>query len=288
MARLESNFFPACFFYLLLSAFIYPSILKAGKIFADDFESGELAGKWNQVNIRTPAHGGYETNPEHVFSGRRSLRLTAVANDGQSSVAQVQCWFMPGYDRLYYRWYAKFAPEFDEGNHMHWTMIGGSRTDDKYSGFGKAGIMPNGTDFFTTMLDPWRNWKKYPPPGALCFASSWPEMKPGRDSVHYSNHLLPEVPFVPERGRWYCYEVMVGLNDPGQKNGEQAFWIDGKKLLHVKNLRWRDSDVLRLNFFWFAVYIHQAQQDNTCWYDDLVISTVYLGPKAEAENSGGN
>ena len=197
-------------------------------------------------------------------------------------MAQVVRWFLPGYDRLYFRYYAKFARDFDQGNHMHWTMIGGSRIDDKYSGMGKAGIMPNGTDFFTSMLDPWRDWKKYPPPGAICFASSWPEMKPGSNNVHYSNHLLPEVPFVPERGRWYCFEVMLGLNDPGRNNGEQAFWIDGKKLLHVKDIRWRDSEILKLNFFWFAVYIHQAVQDNTCWYDDLVISTEYIGPlKAE-------
>jgi len=28
------------------------------------------------------------------------------------------------------------------------------------------------------------------------------------------------------------------------------------------------------------VYIHQAVQDNTCWYDDLVISIEYVGPLA--------
>ena len=252
--------------------------MRAEIILADDFESDELAVKWSQVNIKTPAHGGIETNPDHVFRGSQSLRLTAVANDGKTSHAQVLSWFMPGYDKLYYRWYAKFSDDFDQGNHMHWTMIGGSRTDDKYSAFGQAGIMPNGTDFFTSMLDPWRDWKKYPAPGAISFASSWPEMKPGRNNVHYSNHLLPEVPFVPERGRWYCFEVMIALNGPDRNDGEQAFWIDGEKLLHVKDIRWRDSEVLKLNFFWFSVYIHQAAQDNTCWYDDLVISTEYVGP----------
>lgn len=286
MANLDSKVFSACFLYLVLFAFICPSMLRAEIIFADDFESGELADKWSQVNIGTPAHGGFETAPEHVFSGSRSLRLTAVANDAKASRAQVMRWFMPGHDKLYYRWYAKFASDFDQGNHMHWTMIGGNNINDKYSAFGKAGIMPNGTDFFTSMLDPWTDWKKYPAPGAICFASSWPEMQPGRNNVHYSNHLLPEVPFVPQRGRWYCFEVMIGLNDPGKTNGEQAFWIDGEKLLHVKDIRWRDSDILRLNFMWFSVYIHKAVQDNTCWYDDLVISTEYIGPlKSESGES---
>ena len=42
-----------------------------------------------------------------------------------------------------------------------------------------------------------------------------------------------------ERGRWYCFEVMVKLNEPGEHDGEQ---------------------------------------DNTCWFDDVVISTEYIGP----------
>jgi hypothetical protein len=276
MTRFYSFFLPSLLCCLLLV--ISPSQVQAEIIFADDFETGELTANWSQVNIDTPAHGGFETNPEHVFSGSRSLRLTAVANDGKSSRAQVMRWFMPGYNRLYYRWYAKFAPDFDQGNHMHWTMIGGNNINDKYSAFGKAGIVPNGTDFFTSMLDPWTDWKKYPAPGAICFASSWPEMKTKSNKVNYSNHILPEVPFVPERGRWYCFEVMIGLNEPGKSDGEQAFWIDGKKLLHMKDIRWRDSDILKLNFMWFAVYIHKAVQDNTCWYDNLVISTEYIGP----------
>ena len=51
------------------------------------------------------------------------------------------------------------------------------------------------------------------------------------------------------------------------------------KILHARNIRWRDSELLmKLNFLWFSVYIHQAIRDNTCWYDDLVISTEYVGP----------
>ena len=72
---------------------------------------------------------------------------------------------------------------------------------------------------------------------------------------------------------------MVKLNDVGKTNGEMAFWVDGEQKLHVRDFHWRDSEVLKLNYFWFSVYIHQAVQDNTCWYDDLVISTEYAGPK---------
>ena len=49
---------------------------------------------------------------------------------------------------------------------------------------------------------------------------------------------------------------MIKTNDPGKANGELAAWIDGK------------------------LYIHKATQDNTVWYDDVALSTGYLGPTA--------
>ena len=42
----------------------------------------------------------------------------------------------------------------------------------------------------------------------------------------------------------------------------------------------QNSGILKLVFFWFSVYIHQAVQENICWYSDLVISTEYVGPLA--------
>ncbi len=36
----------------------------------------------------------------------------------------------------------------------------------------------------------------------------------------------PEV--IPVLGRWYCYELMVKANTPGQRDGRIAMWLDGK------------------------------------------------------------
>jgi len=284
------NIFPPTVFLLSLFMLVWSAFISPGRaeiIFSDDFETGELAEHWDQVNIRTPAYGGIETTPENIHSGKRSLKLTSVANDGKASVAQVVRWFLPGYDQLYFRFYAKFASDFDQGNFMHWAMIGGSRTDDKYSGMGKAGIKPNGTDFFTAMFEPGRERKKYPPPGALQFSVSYPEMKAAADGVHWTNSVHPDEPFVLELDRWYCLEAMVKLNQIGKTDGELAYWVDGKEILHVRDFHWRDSDILKLNFFWFSQYVHQAVQDNTCWYDDLVISTEYVGPATDVKSGGG-
>ncbi|HUU30022.1 MAG TPA: hypothetical protein VM123_19630 [archaeon] len=248
-------------------------------IFSDDFESGSLSDHWEDINSTRKGDVELETRVEDVFSGKRSLCLTAAENSGNASVGQVTHWFMPGYEQLYYRWYAKFAGDFNEGNLMHWTMIGGNSIYNMWSAFGKAGIRPAGTDFFTTSLEPWRNWGEYPPPGAMNFYTYYPDMTGSPDGKYWGNQFQPLVPYVIERGRWYCFEFMVKLNTPGLYDGEQAFWIDGVKIFHARNMRWRTVDYLKLNFFWFSVYIHEAHQDNTCWYDDLVISTDYVGPK---------
>jgi hypothetical protein len=90
--------------------------------------------------------------------------------------------------------------------------------------------------------------------------------------------FAPEEPFVVERGRWYCFEVMVKLNAPGQHDGEQAFWVDGKKIYHQTGIRWRETADLKLNSMMLDVYVHQSRRDNTCWFDDVKIATEYIGP----------
>jgi hypothetical protein len=263
---------------LLCAANYFPA--RGEIIFSDDFEGGTLSlnSNWQSISSTRKGDVAIESRPEYVHSGSLSLRLTAAANNGEAAVGQVTRWFMPGYDQVYYRWYAKFAEDFDQGDLMHWSMIGGSLTDNMWSAFGKAGIKPMGYDFFTTSLEPWRNWGEFPPPGAMNFGTYWPEMKAAPGGMYWGNQFQPLLPFVIERGKWYCFEVMVKLNTLGVHDGEQAFWMDGVKIYHQRNIRWRDTEFLKLNFFWLSVYVHQSRKDNTCWYDDLVISTEYVGP----------
>jgi len=266
---------------LLLALFLAVTAqMKAEVLLTEDFEAGALDSTVWGTNIRSPERGGFETRPEFVHGGGRSFRVTATTNGGNESGSNITHFFMPGQDKVYYRWYAKFAADFNQGNLMHWCFMTASRIDDKWSGFGKAGLRPNGTDFAVTHLEPSVAWGKYPTPGAMGFYTYWPDMKISNDGVHYyGNRFEPETPLVIERGKWYCFEAMVKLNEPGQADGEQAFWIDGKEIYHQDGLRWRDSDVLKFNAISLSVYIHQARQDNTCWFDDVAIGTQYIGPK---------
>jgi hypothetical protein len=270
-------------FRRLLCTSIYAAVcvspLCAGVILHEDFESGLLDTLLWESNIVPPKRGGVETRPEYVHSGPRSFRVTSTDNAGKPVGAYIQHFFMPGVDTAYFRWYAMFAGDFDQGNLMHWVFFGGSRVDDKWSCYkDTAGHRPTGTDFFCTFLDTWRNQGLFPPPGRLGFYSSFPEMKIDLDGRYWGNMFAPEIPFLVERGRWYGYEVMVKLNQPGSHDGEQAFWVDGKEIYHQTGIRWRDTEDLKLNSMMLDVYVHQSRQNNTCWFDDVEISTDYIGP----------
>jgi len=80
------------------------------------------------------------------------------------------------------------------------------------------------------------------------------------------------------RDRWYCLEHMIKANEVGKADGELAAWIDGKLYIHYTGIRWRTSGDVKLKRFDIGVYVHQARKDNTVWYDDVALSTGYVGP----------
>ena len=41
---------------------------------------------------------------------------------------------------------------------------------------------------------------------------------------------------------------------------------------------WRTTPDVRLKRFGIGVYVHRATRDNMVWYDDVALSTGYIGP----------
>ncbi|MDD2601006.1 MAG: hypothetical protein PHO37_17575, partial [Kiritimatiellae bacterium] len=119
------------------------------------------------------------------------------------------------------------------------------------------------------------------PPGYLFLYTYWMEMRQDPDGNYWGNMLGPDEKerYIPKRGEWICLEHMIKANNPGEANGELAAWIDGQLYIHYKGIRWRSSSELKIKRFDIGVYIHAAVRDNTVWYDDVALSTGYIGPK---------
>jgi hypothetical protein len=259
---------------------------KPGKVFfCDDFESPDSLKKYFEVRGLNDGRAKLVFDAKAAHSGKGAIQFTAVARDGRESGAGASGWFGPeGYDRLHFRRYLKFAADYDQGNLNH---VGGGLAAvagaDRWRAMGSAGIRPRGDDHFNSSFEPWCDWRRYPVPGYLFLYTYWMDMKRDRDGNYWGNMLGPaeNERVVLRRDQWYCLEHMIRVNDTGKANGELAAWIDGRLYIHYRGFRWRTSAEVRLKRFDIGVYVHQAKKDNSVWYDDLALSTGYIGPTVE-------
>lgn len=218
-----------------------PRLSGGETLFAEDFESGTLDAWQDGVN---PSRQRVVSGPD-AQSGNRYLSVTYPAGGDGGWMTR---FFMPGFQSLYVSMYVRFPGSWSGGT----KLIGmyGSRTDNQWSAFGKAGLCPNGTDFFDTMLvadvagdpGPLRFYTYYPemarePGGEVCFGRFGD--KPGQASYGSTPPLSPDV--------WHRLEFYVELNTPGNSDGQQVFWVDGAQGAVWPKLRLRASDILRLN-----------------------------------------
>lgn len=254
-------------------------------LFTDGFESPEALKAAFEVLGQKEGRAKVVSDAKLAHTGTGALQLTTPANDGKSVGAGPSYWFGPeGHDRVHLRYYIRFADDYDQGDLNH---TGGGLAavsgEGKWDQMGKAGIRPKGDDRFTVGFEPWKDWGRNAAPGAMALYVYWPDMKRDRDGNFWGNLMMPEAKdrVIPERGRWYCFEQMIKANTPGKPDGELAAWIDGKLYAHYTGFRWRTSDKVKLKRFNLAVYIHKSTRENTVWYDDVVLSTGYIGPSAE-------
>jgi len=88
--------------------------------------------------------------------------------------------------------------------------------------------------------------------------------------------------FLPQRNRWYCYELMVRANTPGQRDGEVKYWIDGTLVSDFPNLNIRSVSTLKMDEAHIGLQAMHSERVNKKWYDNVVIATKYIGPMASA------
>lgn len=86
--------------------------------------------------------------------------------------------------------------------------------------------------------------------------------------------------YAPEnRNRWFCMEVRMKLNTPGQADGVFAFWIDGNLQAETRTLDWRGSYTgYGINTVMLENFLTQgAPQTQQRYMDNFVVSTAPIG-----------
>jgi len=217
-----------------------------------------------------------------------------------------------GHDVLFARFYVKFDTDCAPIHHMG-THLGGFNPSTAWPQ-GGAGERPDGAKRFTSGLEPYgEDWR-------WGFYSYWHEMRRHGDGNYWGTPFLvgvdrPEV----RRGEWVCVEMMIRLNELGERDGEQAFWIDGELwrvddqvVSHYgpgfprgewrggwwapdaesdsafEGFSWRTDENLSINYLWTYLYITRAAEGHVSrvWFDQIVVATDYIGPMGEGEDAG--
>ena len=185
-------------------------------------------------------------------------------------------------DSLFIRFYVRFDKDVDYIHHFCTLRANKAlHGEDAWSGFGGAGLKPQGTERFSTALEPWGDWGRNPAPGKWHFYSYWHEMQPSPDGNYWGNAFDADNQASIEKEQWICAEFMLKHNTPGKSDGEQAWWIDGKLIGHFKGINWRTSSDLWANAFTLESYVTDRwtkQETNQVWFDNIVIAQAYIGP----------
>ncbi|MDC6366823.1 MULTISPECIES: hypothetical protein [Flavobacteriaceae] len=267
---------------------------KTKPIFEEDFEAAhlkEMGKHWEE--LKNLGGMSFSTDVPPESKGKQSLKITYIP--GKDNGGHLFKSFPEGYERLYARFYVKFLTRNTRVHHL--VKLGGYNPAVPYP-LGKAGLKPDGTDFFISGIEMPSHTK-----WDWGFYTYWPHMV-GKPKNYWGNVFFPETPKIAEPNKWICVEFMIKLNDPVDgHNGEQAFWINGEKILHLgegfpevdqkggwkreqtgappfEGFQWRTDSRLKLTFFWLNYYMTTGKpgEIEEILFDEVVVSDRYIGP----------
>lgn len=211
------------FLLITLSA----SAQRSDIVFSEDFESTSLKKMLMNWDDSGNIDGmSFSSDIPIVSKGKQSLMMTY--SPGQNSGGSLYKMLPKGYDTLYARFYVKFITNYSKVHHF--VKMGGNNPPSKWP-VGKAGIKPKGNDGFITGIEPIANGDSW----HWDFYTYWMNMHGYADpNFFWGNTFNPNPPVKIEQGKWICVEIMMKMNNPvDSANGEQAFWINGKKIIHL-------------------------------------------------------
>jgi hypothetical protein len=240
-------------------------------------------------------HVSLATESANVYAGNQSLEFrNPKQTEELSNTVARKLNGNEELDVLFLRYYSKFDKSFDVTGSSH---NGGGMSARYYrDGHATPGVPADGTNKFLATFECWRGESSEPSPGRLNVYIYHPQQRSvWGDHFFPTGEVMPNtsVPgdfgddfvsrpdVVPELDRWYCYELMVKANTPGEGDGRIGCWVDGKVIADFTNLRLRDVDSLKIDRFNLSMHIKANTVAGTWkWYDNVVAATSYIGPMA--------
>ena len=244
-------------------------------LFTEDFDGADGLKAWSdrKGDVRITESG---------MHGTRGLAITADLRDGGNNGGHLFKRLPYGEDAVWCRFYVKFKKPHDYVGRLV-SLTGDVPAEPvPYRG---DGICPDGNARFFTSVEPFGFGGAVPQPGAWRMLSYWCEMEMDRtDNKYWGNGCSSTKPLAAREDAWTCVEMMVRMNTtPNARDGEQAFWIDGKLQGHWKGIPWRTDPLLKANALTLESYVTDRwtkNPTNVVCFDEVVIARRYIGPAA--------
>jgi hypothetical protein len=259
-------------------------------IFADDFESysgaSGLISKWSTASQSSNVR--IATEPGNFYSGTKALEFTIPVTSTETGY-YVSKFLSPERDVLFLRAYAKYGDTFN--------VVGSSHNGiTMQAHYCCPGVPANGSNKFYVGWETARFDTSTPIPGPFALYMYHPLQRDLYGDHFFSTGVvspftntpfdfgpdfIPRPNVVPERGRWYAFELMVRTNTPGLKDGRIALWLDGNLIADFTGLRLRDTTALKMDKFTLELHVNRNNLAVAKkWYDNVVAATSYIGPMA--------
>ena len=211
------------------------------------------------------------------YDGDRCLAFRLKGGDhyGGSLIFRFRDAGMPEPDALYGRYYLRLGEDWDSGSGGK--LPGPSGT---YGRAGWGGRPVNGRDGWSARMG-FRPSRVAEGETQVFFYTYHADM----EGKYGSNFLWDiEGRGSLRRNRWYCIETYVKLNTPGQNDGVLRGWVDGHIAVERDDLRFRDTDLLKVEQFWMNLYhggSDPAPHDMRIYLDNVALSHGPIGPAIE-------
>jgi len=197
-------------------------------VFVESFEGSvdEICSHWEGVAGKPIMSKSDDVPPGS--GGKQSLLLTRVAGGTQGYMDGGNLYRRLknekggyGYDQLFFRFYMKFNEEHAPIHHYGSGLVG-FRPPTPWAQ-GGAGERPKGDARWTSQVEPGNfiSWNFY---------TYWQQMggSPPKGQTWGNAFEFGVPPRTVAKEKWICLEIMVKMNDVGDSNGQQAYWVDGK------------------------------------------------------------
>lgn len=247
--------------------------LKAPSIYTEEFESNSWIGPFSyrgSSSNTTRVDGGYGGG--HAIR----TRFPGGSHYGTSMSLLIRDRIGEEPDRVFYRYYLRFAPNWKPLERQTGKLPGLADLNGTYRC--RGGKAPTSSEPCWSARMMFRNvGTSEAPQTSIGFYTYHEEQK----SVYGDSDMFSAEGYTPlQNGQWYCIEGMAKMNDPAKSDGELKGWVNGRPALDRRDVRFRKSERLHVQQFWYDIYYggkFTAPSTMDIMIDRLALSTTRIG-----------